>query len=99
MNGADKEQIRRIKRYEKIFDKASKALKRYNEAAEKLDMLLPEIKTLISYYEGSEWKKDFEDDEKGKLPPDLKRGVLSEDGVYDLLGQFDEALKNINREK
>ena len=29
--------------------------------------------------------KDFEDDEKGKLPHDLKRGVLSEDAVYDLL--------------
>ena len=28
---------------------------------------------------------DFEADEAGKLPPDLKRGVLSEDGVYDIL--------------
>ena len=29
--------------------------------------------------------KDFEDDEAGKLPQDLKRGVLSEDAVYDLI--------------
>ena len=29
--------------------------------------------------------KDYEDDEAGKLPSDLKRGVLSEDLVYDLI--------------
>ena len=32
-----------------------------------------------------EWKEDFEADEKGKLPKDLKRGVLSEDGIYNML--------------
>ena len=29
--------------------------------------------------------EDFEADEQGLLPPGLKRGVLSEDAVYDLL--------------
>ena len=28
---------------------------------------------------------DFEADDAGKLPKDLKRGVLSEDGIYDVL--------------
>ena len=32
-----------------------------------------------------QWMKDFEADEAGKLPADLKRGVLSEDAVYDLI--------------
>ena len=32
--------------------------------------------------------KDFEADEAGKLPKDLKRGVLSEDGIYDLLSDY-----------
>lgn len=31
------------------------------------------------------YEKDFRDDEKGLLPPDLKRGVLSEDGIWNLL--------------
>ena len=29
--------------------------------------------------------KDYEADEAGELPKDLKRGVLSEDAVYDLI--------------
>jgi hypothetical protein len=27
----------------------------------------------------------YEADERGELPPDLKRGVLSQDALYDLL--------------
>ena len=45
---------------------------------------------LTSYYENGQWLKDFESDERGELPKDLKRGVLSEDGVYDLLSEFKE---------
>lgn len=31
---------------------------------------------------------DFDSDEAGLLPPDLKRGVLSEDGIYKLLEEY-----------
>ena len=45
---------------------------------------------LTSYYESGQWLKDFEADERGELPKNLKRGVLSEDGVYNLLSEFKE---------
>ena len=45
---------------------------------------------LTSYYESGQWLKDFEADERGELPKSLKRGVLSEDGVYNLLSEFKE---------
>ncbi|MGX8684457.1 MAG: DUF4298 domain-containing protein, partial [Lachnospiraceae bacterium] len=37
---------------------------------------------LVDYYGSVQWMRDYEADEKGKIPADLKRGVLSEDGVY-----------------
>ena len=37
------------------------------------------------YYTSGEWREDYEADERGELPPDLKRGVLSQDALYDLL--------------
>ena len=40
---------------------------------------------LSEYYGSTAWMRDYEADEAGKLPADLKRGVLSEDAVYDLL--------------
>ena len=43
----------------------------------------------LSKYYGSElWKQDFAADEAGNLPPDLKRGVLSEDGIWNLLFDY-----------
>ena len=44
---------------------------------------------LIRYYEGIGWTLDYSLDEAGMLPKDLKRGVLSQDGVYDLLSDID----------
>ena len=39
--------------------------------------------------------RDYEADEAGKLPADLKRGVLSEDAVYDLLSDYDALEKQL----
>lgn len=46
------------------------------------------LSTLEAYYTSPAWRTDFEADEAGLLPPDLKRGVLSEDGIYNLLEDF-----------
>jgi len=78
-------QIKRVERYEEIFDKVSAAARRLDEARGAFDALAPDIEALEAYYTGAEWKRDFAADEAGKLPPELKRGVLSEDAVYDLL--------------
>ena len=55
-------------------------------------------KALKKYQKSGRWLKDYEADEQGKLPADLKRGVLSQDGLYDLLQDASdvlEALKEI----
>ena len=44
---------------------------------------------LAEYYEGGQWMHDYALDEKKLLPCDLKRGVLSEDAVYDLLARIE----------
>jgi hypothetical protein len=43
---------------------------------------------LKEYYEGGQWLEDFRADERGELPPDMKRGVLSEDGLWNLLSEI-----------
>ena len=44
---------------------------------------------LIDYYENGLWLADFQRDERGELPAGLKRGVLSEDGVYNLITEIE----------
>lgn len=43
------------------------------------------VNTLSEYMDSGQWKEDFEADERGELPRNLPRGVLSEDGLYNLL--------------
>ena len=40
---------------------------------------------LREYYENGQWLLDYEADERGELPGGLKRGVLSQDGLWNLL--------------
>lgn len=81
----EKEQIERIHTMEQNLDGAVLAVKQLDTALEAYEAILPGLKRLMEYYEGAQWRKDYEDDEAGKLPADLKRGVLSEDAVYNLL--------------
>lgn len=77
--------ILRIRRMEAIFDILLSADLSTLRADPSLASMLEE---LITYYDSPQWLADYEADERGELPPDLKRGVLSQDGVYDLLSDI-----------
>ena len=79
-------QIARIKKYESYLNEAQQLLC----AGENSDRLKYLISELEAYYESVKWRKDFESDEAGLLPKNLKRGVLSEDGINDLLEEYKE---------
>lgn len=77
----------RIREMEQIFD-ALQTAAADNPAALRVDALLNEqLLRLTRYYESGQWLRDYELDEAGLLPPDLKRGILSQDAVFDFLEQ------------
>ena len=80
--------IERITNMESLFDKSEEVIKRMEAALKDFAALEHDIAKLENYYTSPQWRKDFEADEAGKLPKDLKRGVLSEDGIYDLLSDY-----------
>ena len=82
--------IERIMRMEKDFDRALQLMKLCEEGTADTGELKNLIKRLDRYYTGRQWKDDFAADEKGAFPAGLKRGVLSEDGLYDLLERYRE---------
>ncbi len=80
-------QVRRIRYFEGIFRELERLLKQGTPLAE-VPGAENRLRQLADYYESEDWKRDFEADEAGLLPAELKRGVLSEDGVYDLLEEY-----------
>lgn len=77
--------IDRINAMENSLDVSAGAIEALAAALEKYEEAMLEWKKLSDYYGSTQWMRDYEADEAGKLPKDLKRGVLSEDTVYDLI--------------
>ena len=77
--------IERIMEMEQRMDRVDEALHALESALDTIIGLEDDILKLDDYYSSDEWKSDFQADESGLLPKDLKRGVLSEDGIWNLL--------------
>jgi uncharacterized protein YhaN len=84
------EQIERIKMMEQRLERAASAVMELSAALDKYEAVQDDLKTLNEYYGSKQWKQDFADDEAGRLPADLKRGVLSEDALWNLLSDVSE---------
>ncbi|MBQ6431771.1 MAG: DUF4298 domain-containing protein [Oscillospiraceae bacterium] len=83
---------------ETILDTANEKLDALEAATAELKAYQIEIQKLEAYYTSEDWKKDFALDEAAKLPADLKRGVLSEDGIYNMLERNRELLSGSGSE-
>ena len=76
---------------EQLFDLAKEAMEEPTMNLATYQKSQEAIAVLSEYYSSEEWKQDYADDEAGLLPKDLKRGVLSEDGIWNLLSDWREA--------
>ena len=65
----------RVEKHERLFDEAA-----VSHDSEKLRLL-------NACCTSGEWLEDCEADERGELPPDLKRGILSQEALYELLAK------------
>lgn len=84
-------QIERIKWMEQRFNNALAAI--MDGTTDSLKTIKEDIAELNKYYSSELWKMDFAADEAGHLPPALKRGVLSEDGIWNLLADYRDIQK------
>ena len=85
MNLETIQQLKRIQHMEQLLDFVIEARKEQHINQEKSARIQEAIRILADYYGSKEWKQDFADDEAGLLPKKLKRGVLSEDGIWNIL--------------
>lgn len=92
-----KMQIERIKKMESYLDEAGAAIAELAEAMDRYEKIQSKYYKLENYYGSTKWIDDFEADEAGKLPEDLKRGVLSEDAVYDLITDHGALMARMQR--
>lgn len=82
--------LHRVERMEQLFAMLERIA---TDEPQSLDS--PEAKAAAAVLEGyissGNWMHDFDLDRAGAFPKDMHRGVLSEDGLYDLLGNIAES--------
>lgn len=89
-------QIERINQMEQRMERAAAAVMSLSAALDRYEEVQEDILVLKAYYDSDTWKQDFADDEAGKLPADLRRGVLSEDGIWNLLTDARELMERLH---
>ena len=78
-------QIERIQKMEERLNHASQAVIKLSAALDDYVETMEDIRVLASYYGSEEWKQDFADDEAHRFPVGMRRGVLSEDAIWNML--------------
>ena len=84
------EAVERISLMEACFDLLQRTEKENPAALREDPSVKAMLQTLTGYYESGQWLRDYELDEIGFLPRDLKRGGLSQDAVYHFLERIGE---------
>lgn len=84
--------FKRISDMEKLFDEVLEAQDSIEKEIENYKNIQEKVQRLKKYYSSEQWKDDFAADERGEIPFSIKRGVLSEDGIYDLLERNKEIM-------
>lgn len=80
----------RIKNMESVFDFLQNMVKKYSVSVCKQDWFKAQLNNLLDYYENGNWQADYTLDEQGMIPHNLKRGVLSQDGVYNFISDLND---------
>ena len=88
-------QIERIRHFEKLLDRVTLANEELENALENFRAAHEAVRELDGYYGSEDWRQDLADDEAGKLPTDLKRGVLSEDAAFNALTDYRRLLSEM----
>lgn len=83
-----------ITKMENILNTHSAQLETLNTLLDFVQQHHAEYNQLIEYYYSDQRNQDLQDDKDHLLPQNLARGVLSEDAIFDLIGDYrDTALR------
>ena len=87
--------VSRIALMEERFDSVARVIGELDGAVSGYERIKDDIDALEDYMASGQWMRDFEADEAGEIPEGVKRGVLSEDGLYDLLDNAEALIDRI----
>ena len=86
---------RHLYEMEEILNEALKKMDELERKIAEYEAFQDRIRKLEAYYTGPQWKEDYAMEEAGMFPEDLSRGVLSQDGIWNMLERNGELLERL----
>lgn len=80
--------LQRIAAMEAALDRTAAAVEALAAALDRYETIQVDIDRLTEYLDSGAWRADYDADEAGLVPRDMKRGVLSEDALFNVLGDI-----------
>ncbi len=80
----------RIQRVAEMEERMNRIADWLEDPAE--ESVAEDVRVLDAYYRSPLWLEDFEADEAGLFPDGMPRGVLSEDGIYNLMAEYEDRM-------
>lgn len=75
--------LARIRSLEALYEEWALLLPRMQAAQDEWRRARAKLDILRRYYFDGQWRHDFDADSQGRIPPDMPRGILCEDTLYD----------------
>lgn len=75
-----------IEELTKIYEDHSELIESLNKELEKFRAHLKDLKKLEEYYYSDDFRNDHDASNRGDIPSEINQGILTEDAIYDLLG-------------
>lgn len=83
----NEERLENIRQMEAIANETEQFIKDAEILLQKWTGLMPRIKKMNDYYGSPTWRDDYDASNNGQIPAGMPHGVLSEDWLYNLLGE------------
>lgn len=75
-----------LKNHTETYEKYGKLLEKINNVLDELEANREDFDKLVEYYYSEQFQKDYDDSNQGKIDSDINQGILTEDAIYDLMG-------------
>ncbi|MBZ2387463.1 DUF4298 domain-containing protein [Anaerococcus murdochii] len=75
-----------LKKHTETYENYKDLIEKVNELLDKLENDRKDFNKLVEYYYSDQFKKDYDDSNQGKIDSSINQGILSEDAIYDLMG-------------
>ena len=77
--------LTRVREMQDRYDDLTRVLAGLDEAISEYKNFIPDLEILKDYLNSGQLKTDASIDDAGQIPAEIKRGVLSEEGLFGLL--------------